>query len=236
MNVTRRRFAALAAGSAVAGAGCLGGGDAEGDGNGNGDGDESDSENGDGNGNGNGNGSDVDEDDLLEIPVIGDPDADVTVTVFEDFGCGHCAIYHTEIFPDIKEAYVDAEQIRYEHRDFPIPVQEEWSYAVASAARSVQDQEGDEAFFEFTGEIFTHWSDGYSYDLIEQVASDLGFDAEQVRADAEDVTYRDGLEAERAHGMELGIDATPWIVVDGERVEADTAAIVGAIDEALADD
>ncbi|MFC7215497.1 thioredoxin domain-containing protein [Saliphagus sp. GCM10025334] len=232
MNVTRRRFAALAAGSALAGAGCLGGGDAESDGNGNGE----ENGNGGGNGGGNGNGSDVNEDDLLEIPVIGDPDADVTVTVFEDFGCGHCALYHTEIFPDIKEAYVDAEQIRYEHRDFPIPVQEEWSYAVASAARSVQDQEGDEAFFEFTGEIFTHWDDGYSYDLIEQVASDLGFDAEQVRADAEDVTYRDGLEAERAHGMELGIEGTPWIVVDGERVEPDTAAIVGAIDEALAND
>ncbi|MFP8955924.1 DsbA family protein [Natrialbaceae archaeon A-CW3] len=225
MRVTRRRFAALAAGGTLGLAGCLGEDDtgATGDG-GNG--------NGDGGGNGDDNG--LDEDDLLEIPVAGDPDADVTVTVFEDFGCGGCATYKTQMFPDIEEAYIEPEQIRYEHRDFPIPVQEPWSKAVASAARSVHDHEGDDAFFAFTSEIYTYHGE-YSYDVIEQVATDLGFDGEQVRTDAEEITYEAGLEAERAYGVEQGVEATPWVIVDGDAVETSVPSIVGAIDEALSD-
>ncbi|MFP9191736.1 DsbA family protein [Natronosalvus vescus] len=214
MSLTRRRFAALTAGTTLGLAGCLGGDDSGGNGNGDGDG--------------------IDEDALLEIPVAGDPDADVTVTVFEDFGCGGCAQYKTRMFPDIEEAYIEPGQIRYEHRDFPIPVQEPWSEAVASAARSVHEHEGDDAFFAFTNEIYTYHGQ-YSYEVIEEVATDLGFDGEQVRTDAEEISYKEGLEAERAYGERQGVEGTPWVIVDGDRVETSVPSIVAAIDEALAD-
>ena len=82
-------------------------------------------------------------------PVIGDPDSEVLVQTFEDFTCGGCATFKAEQFPEIREAHIDTGDVRYEHWDFPIPVDEAWAIPVASAARGVGAREGSEAFFEF---------------------------------------------------------------------------------------
>lgn len=163
----------------------------------------------------------------LPTPVAGDPDADVTVTVYEDFGCGGCQHYQLRIAPAIKEEYVDPGLIRYERRDFPIPASD-WSWPVASAARSVQDHEGDAAFWEFTDEIYRHLG-RYSYDLIEAVAGELGLDGERTREAAEAETYRPVLEDDRERGEEIGVRATPTILVDGRPVETTISDVDGAI-------
>jgi len=87
--------------------------------------------------------------DLDYRPVIVDPEADVVVQAFEDFTCGHCATYKLEHFPTIREEYIDPGEVRYEHWDFPIPVNETWAVPVASAARGVGARQGAEAFFSF---------------------------------------------------------------------------------------
>lgn len=176
--------------------------------------------------------SEPDEEDLLEVPTIGDPDADVTVTVYEDFGCPACGEYKLNTYPEVYERYIESEAISYEHRDFPIPA-DDWSEPVASAARSVQDQSDDETFFDFTAEIY-RYMDQYSLDVIEQVADEVGVDGEQVRADADDVTYQDGLDADRAYGEQQGVEATPTVFVDGEHVEDWSAtSVINAIEAAL---
>ena len=167
----------------------------------------------------------------LPVPVAGDPDADVTVMDFGDFSCPGCGTYKLQIYPFIEESYVEPGLIRYEHRDFPIPAGD-WSWAVAGAARSVQDREGDEAFWDFTSEIYTHLGE-YSYERIETVADDLGFDGEEIRQDAEEGVYRDDLETERERASDAGVDSTPTIVVDGEEVETSLEDIQEAIDDAL---
>jgi len=139
MERTRRSL--LAAGTmsigVVGAAGCLGGG--------------SDGNDGDDGGNDGSDSSGVDLDlgqydcdltepenpDLDYRPVIVDPEADVVVQAFEDFTCGHCATYKLEHFPTIREEYIDPGEVRYEHWDFPIPVNETWAVPVASAARGV---------------------------------------------------------------------------------------------------
>ncbi|MFP8891342.1 DsbA family protein [Natrialbaceae archaeon A-CW2] len=178
--------------------------------------------------------AEVDEDALLEVPVTGDPDAEVTVTVFEDFGCGACGYFKTQIFPAVHERYIESERIRFEHRDFPIPASGDWSYPVASAARSVQAQEGNEAFFEFTSGVYQHQSN-YSYDILEQLGDEVGADGSEVRTDAEEVAFEDGLDADRAHGENEGVESTPWIVVDGEQVDNSELPVLSAIDDALAE-
>ena len=167
--------------------------------------------------------------DALPVPVAGDPDADVTVMVFEDFACGACQQFKHTSFPVLEEFYIEPGLIRYEHRDRPLESTGEWSFPVASAARSVQDQEGDDAFWEFTTRIYEDLGE-YSYEGIEAAADELGFDGEQTRRDAEEETYRDELETERERASDAGISGTPTVVVDGEIVEED---LTEAIDDAL---
>jgi len=193
MQTTRRAYLATVAGAAGGLAGCLGGG---------------------------GGGSDCDAEqespvESLPTPVLGDPDADVTVMAFEDFACGHCASYSLEQFPTIRSEYVDTGKIRYEHHDYPIPVDRKWSWAAASAARGVYDETDAETFFEYTHKVFQNQSD-LSLDTLQSLADEVGAPGCDVREDADTGTYRPVVEADKARGDQLGIPGTPAIFVDGQ--------------------
>ena len=92
--------------------------------------------------------------DLEYRPTLGDPEADVVVRAFEDYTCPHCATYKLEHFPAVREEFIEPGEIRYEHWDFPIPVNEDWAVPVASAARGVGDRDGDEAYFAFSSAVY----------------------------------------------------------------------------------
>jgi Protein-disulfide isomerase len=214
MRRTRRRL--LAAGVGLAGlgglAGCLGGGG--------------------------GSGADgceiTDEPTVSELspPVAGSPDAGVTVMAFEDFACPHCRTYQAEVLPAIREEYIDSGRIRYEHHDLPIPVDEKWSWWVASAARGVQDTVGDDAFFDFVDRAFER-QDDYSLSAIADAASAVDAEPCPVQNDAANEVYRPVLETDRSRASDLGIQGTPGVVVNGRIVEASVSGIRSAVERAL---
>ena len=155
--------------------------------------------------------------DSLASPTLGPSDAPVTVSVYADFACKHCRNYVQDTFPDVRE-YVSEGVVRYEYHDYPIPVDEQWSWQMASAARAVQDQLGDEAYFAFTSGVFDHWG-SYSTDVVETVAEEVGADPVVVEQAANEETYRPIVEADQAAGDEAGVEYTPTIFVDGTNTE-----------------
>jgi len=168
-----------------------------------------------------------------EPPVAGDPDADVTVTVFDDFSCPFCREFKNEVYPPLEVEYLEPGRIRYEHRDFPVV--DEWSWAVASAGREIYETEGDDAFFAFAGEIYDHLG-AYSYDSIQSVADDLGLDGTAVREAAEEETHRSTIEAAQSYGQSNGVEGTPTVHVNGEPVDLQAIAfdqVAAPIEQAL---
>ena len=170
----------------------------------------------------------------LGVPTIGDPDAPITVEVYEDFSCGFCQQFKRQLFPVIETRWIEPGEVRYERRDFPIPV-DAWSVPVANAARAVQDTEGDEAFFTFTDEAYEYLGQ-YSYDRLATIADELGYDGAAVRSAAEEERYQTSIDADHARGESLGVGGTPTVVVEETIVEPDedTPMIVG-IEEAIED-
>lgn len=170
-------------------------------------------------GNGGGNGSDTAEGGTMadERPVIGEESAPVTLTVFSDFSCPHCKIFKEQTMPQLVDQYVDPGDARYLHGDFPIPVHEQWSYAVAGAARAVYVEAGNEAFWTFATNIYDYQRN-YSLDVIETVADEVAGIGTAARTAAEDGTYREWLETERDRGLERGVGGTPAVFVDDELV------------------
>jgi len=154
-------------------------------------------------------------------PARGDESAPVTVTAFEDFACPHCRQFHAQVVPTIVSQYVDPGDVRYLHADFPIPVDERWSYAVAGAARAVFETAGSEAFWAFADEIYAHQG-SYSLDVVESVAAETAEAGGAARTAAADGTHREQVEADRERGEERGVSGTPTVFVDGEQVEIDS--------------
>jgi protein-disulfide isomerase len=169
----------------------------------------------------------------LSAPALGPEDAGVTVMSFEDYACPHCKTYSLDVFPEIKSQFVDAGQIRYEFHDLPIPVADPASYTAANAARAVQDTVGDEAYFSFSKGLFENQGD-LGPDLYGTLASDVGADPGTVRTAAAERRYQETVQADRQRGVEMGVQGTPAIFVDGTLVEGYSLdRVTGAIEDAL---
>jgi protein-disulfide isomerase len=165
----------------------------------------------------------------LPPPVAGDPEADVTVAVYEDFACPHCRTFNERIVPAIEADYIDPGIVRYEHHDFPIPVHPQHSWQAASAARSVQHRDGD--FWTFSKGLFASQS-RLGPPLYESLANQVDVNGSGVRTDAVNERFRATVDGDRQRGRDRGVSGTPTVFVDGEEVSASTAAISDAIEAA----
>jgi len=239
----RRALAGLGGGTVGLLAGCTGtsngdGGDGD---TGGSDGDGSDGDDGS-DGGGSGGEGPTPRAQRLSPPVKGDPDAPVTLAVFEDYACPHCADYNVEGFPELDEAYVASGDIRYEHRDLPIPVADPGSFQAANAARGVQDRHGDEAFWEYAAVLFERSGDITSQapDLFGTIADEQGYDGEEIREAAVERVYEATVQGDREEAVDIGAEATPAFVLDGEIVASGFGsetvdAVSAAIEEALSE-
>ena len=153
----------------------------------------------------------------LSQPVEGSSDAAVTVDVFEDFACPHCADFATGGLTQLKDEYLDGGDVRIRHFDFPIPVSD-WSGRVANAARSIQQTQDDAAFFEFSLAAYENFEE-YSWQLIGDLAEDVGADPCRVLSDASNATYEQVLDANRQTGIDRGVESTPGIFVNDTLIE-----------------
>nr|WP_246422524.1 thioredoxin domain-containing protein [Roseospira visakhapatnamensis] len=52
--------------------------------------------------------------------TLGDPDAPVKILEFSSFTCGHCASFHTDTLPLLKEQYIDTGKANLTLVDFPL--------------------------------------------------------------------------------------------------------------------
>ena len=60
--------------------------------------------------------------------TLGDPAAPITIVEYSSLTCPHCAAFHTETLPELKEKYVDTGQVLIKFRPFPLD-----PYAMAGA-------------------------------------------------------------------------------------------------------
>lgn len=169
----------------------------------------------------------------LPTPTLGAADASVTMAVFEDFRCPHCKDFSEQTAPGLIADYVDSGQVRYEHRD--LPVLGEASTQAANAARSVQDEAGNEAFWAFSKRLFAEQS-AIGVELYESAADGVGATPDTVVNHAIAQTYQPVIEADSQLARDKGVRGTPTVMVDGALVDPTNgfdASIRTALDAAL---
>lgn len=168
----------------------------------------------------------------LPVPVAGDPEADVTVAVFEDYACPHCGDYSLDVFPQLASEYLEPGTVRYEFHDFPIPVNETVSWEAANAARAVQAAAGSQAYFEYSEALFANQS-SLGPETYATLADDVGVDGPTVREAATGRKYDPTVSGDKQRGVDRGVTGTPTVFVDGTAVsEPSYDAISDAIESA----
>jgi protein-disulfide isomerase len=164
--------------------------------------------------------------------TMGIATAKVTLEVFSDFLCGHCADFANQTEPRIITEYVEPGAVKLIYRHFPVIAPLSVTAAAASECAADQQQ-----FWPYHDELFARASRGdlRSEQDLEAAARKLGLDDAAfkrcLRADA----TRGRVEADRLDGERLGVRGTPTSFVNGEAVPGAQPIEVfrGAIDAAL---
>ena len=51
--------------------------------------------------------------------IIGNDNAPITIIEYASMSCSHCANFHNNTLPDLKNEYIDTGKVKYVFRDFP---------------------------------------------------------------------------------------------------------------------
>lgn len=201
VGVSRRRFVAAVSASAVLGgtAGCLSGG-------------------------GPGmSGEDPFEDPPPELaePVQGE--SGVRVLVYTDFACSYCRRFATETRPELQDL-VDDGRMQYVHRDFPVPVDDWWSWHLPNLPRSAQHQRDERAFWDLYEYIWNNWNEGdFSEEWVRTAAREFDLDPDLTWQAVGFDRYGEYIRQNKAQGEAQGVPGAPSVVIDGERLADYTA-------------
>jgi protein-disulfide isomerase len=186
--------------------------------------------------------------DINGRPFRGGANAKVTIVNFDDLECPFCARMHRELFPETLARYGNNVKIVY--KDFPLVELHPWALHAAVDANCLAQQNGD-AYWDFVDEIHDHPQDvsGPSDARKSQSEADAALDrfaTEQgARHKLKETDLKTCLSAQdtskikasMALGTELGVDATPTLYINGERVSGaeGTDVLWPVIDRALLD-
>jgi protein-disulfide isomerase len=147
--------------------------------------------------------------------VIGSPDAKVTIIEYASLTCPHCAAFHANTLPALKERYIDTGKVKLAFRDFPLD-------GLALRAAMVAHCAGNDRYFGMLGILFSRqmqWATAQDPLLaIAGIARQAGMSEDQFKtciADkaVEKTVLDSALEADKS----LGVNATPSFFINGQK-------------------
>lgn len=150
--------------------------------------------------------------------VMGKEDAPVTIVEYSSLTCPHCANFHQQTVPDLKEKYVKTGKVRYIIREFPL---DRLAFAAAALARCA----GEDKFFPFISALYKQqatWArgEGNPAPRLFNMAKQAGFTQDSFNACMQNKEVIDYIEETRKRGAEdFGVSSTPTIFVNGKKVE-----------------
>jgi protein-disulfide isomerase len=154
----------------------------------------------------------------IEGRVAGDPAATVQVVEWGDYQCPACARFEQEAVPVLIEEYVNTGKITFEFRDFAFLGPE--STRAAEATMCADDQG---KFWEMHSTIFANHSGenqgAYSDDRLKEMAEAVGLDMDEFEPCFEDETHADAVADMYEEGTAMGVNSTPTLFINGERVQ-----------------
>lgn len=59
-------------------------------------------------------------DEALPERALGSPDAPLVVHEYSSLTCGHCANFHTDVLPRLRQEFIDTGKVRWVYHDYPI--------------------------------------------------------------------------------------------------------------------
>jgi protein-disulfide isomerase len=172
--------------------------------------------------------TDTPEDVLVQLgddPYLGNLEtATVAIIDFSDYQCGYCQRHSEEVYPTIKENYVDTGKVVYVFKEFPLSGVGQIGYTIAEGASCVFNLSDSDIYAKFHKDAFFLESKG---DIV-SLGVELGVDEDGLSKCLDDGTYRNEVDADLAEGQGAGISGTPGFIIGtiGENGVVENAKLI----------
>jgi protein-disulfide isomerase len=149
-------------------------------------------------------------------PAKGKPDAPVTIVMFSDFQCSHCAAAH----PVLERVMAEYDgKIRFVVRNYPLESIHENAFRAALAANAAHTQG---KFFEYI-EILYKNQDKLDAESLKKYAAQIGLNQKQFELDLGSEKFAAAVRQDLKDGTSYGVGSTPTVYVNGVKVRSNSA-------------
>ncbi len=151
----------------------------------------------------------------------GNVDAKIKIIVFESLTCSHCANFHKNVYPGLKENFIDRGYVYIEFRNFPLDM------AAMNASKIAHCRnDGNSEILHYLFNNQDQWVKGKSIEELNEnikkyiKKSEFKIDVEKCLAskEAEDHILEDRIEGAK----KFKIDSTPTLIINGEKFDNPT--------------
>ena len=146
---------------------------------------------------------------------LGPADAKCTIIEYASMTCSHCAAFHRNTWPTLKERYIDTGKVRFTLREFPLD-------PLATAAFMLARCQGDSKYYPITDLLFDQqpaWAfTPKPVDALEQMLRQAGYSKQTFEACLKDQKVYSAVNAVKQRGLDVfKVDSTPTFFINGER-------------------
>lgn len=158
---------------------------------------------------------------LGDAPAKGDPEAPVTIVEYSDYQCPFCLRHFEQTMPQL-DALIEAGEVRYLFKDFPIARIHPEAAKAHEAARCARDLGGDEAYWQMHDLIFANqdaWAGNSEHvAVLKSLATEAGLAQEAFAACLDSGRYAEAVQTDLSEGQSLGVNGTPTFFINGQRL------------------
>ena len=155
--------------------------------------------------------------------ILGNFNAPNTLIEYASLSCVHCANFHNQKLPEIKEKLIKTGKLQYIYRDFPLDMP-------AMLAAMVTNCYEGEKFHTTLNSLFRNqkkWVSASSnkeelLNSFHQILKQHGISLEKIKTCVEKNNDRkkwDSILASRLEGQKLGVNSTPSFILNGKKLE-----------------
>ncbi|WGS86474.1 thioredoxin domain-containing protein [Methylomonas sp. UP202] len=140
--------------------------------------------------------------------TLGKADATIAILEFSDYECPFCGKHYKNVFPKLRESYIDKGKVKYVMKDFPLDFHahaKKASLAARCAGEQKQYWAMHDAIFEARGQA--------SDELIASVAQQHKLDESALKKCLDDPAQLIKVQNDIALGSRLGVNGTPAFLI-----------------------
>ena len=156
--------------------------------------------------------------------ILGNLNAPNTLIEYASLSCVHCANFHNQKLPEIKEKLIKTGKLKYIYRDFPLDLPAMLAAMVTNCYEGEQFHTTLNSLYRNQKKWITASSNKEELlNAFHQILKQHGISLEKIKTCAEENEYNkkkwDSILASRLEGQKLGINSTPSFFLNGKKLE-----------------